>query len=251
MNRKRLSIWIMALLISTTTLAIDFMGPPRASLDKQQFKLGFTYHYSENDLEVASGSLDNVDVSRYYAILGYGLADWAEVYAILGVADVEQDDIGFSSSVEAAYGWGFKATVHETEKLDWGVITQMSWFKVDDSASVNRRFGDYTFTGSGSVDMDAYELQIAFGPTMKFEKWQLYGGGFYYLLDGDLDAKGSFTLNGNPIAAGKVSADLDEDSNVGAFAGALFHLPGNLDANAEVAATGDAWGIGGNLTWKF
>jgi hypothetical protein len=236
----------MVLCFGGSVLALDFMGPPTATLKQGQWKTDFTYFYSEADIELTDitifdfnfGDLDadDLEVSRYYANFTYGLDERVEVYAKIGGIDVEQSDSRFDSSADLTYGWGTRITTNKSKAVDWGVGFLMSWLNADDSYSVG---GDDL-----DVDFDAYELQVAAGPTFKFRGWKLYGGVFYYMLDGDVE----FRSTSIPL---DVDLDAEEDSNVGGYIGTLMHLTKNMDAMVEVAGLSDGWGIGGNIAWKF
>ena len=52
MNRKLKWVVLMVVSLGVTAMAIDFMGPPTATLKKDQTKIAFTYHFSENDILV-------------------------------------------------------------------------------------------------------------------------------------------------------------------------------------------------------
>lgn len=252
---------LMVMTLGVTAMAIDFMGPPTATLKKGQWKTDFTYHLSENDLELTDAVIGGVDVGdfdledfeiqRYYATFGYGIDDRWEIYGKLGGVDVEQDDSEFSSGSDIAFGWGTKITTNKSKEVDWGIAAQMSWFQSDDDPSWSETIDGDTYALNSRLDIDAYELQVAAGPTFKFPGWKLYGGVFYYMLDGDLDAKGTFTQNGNPLAIGTASADVEEDSNVGGYVGTLMHLTKNIDATVELAFISGGWGAGGSIGWKF
>ncbi len=81
--------------------------------------------------------------------------------------------------------------------------------------------------------------------------WKLYGGPFYYYLDGDFDLDSKEYESGTLTGLCKESADLEADSNFGGFIGAIFPLSKSMDWTTEFSATGDGWAIGTGLGWKF
>ena len=244
MFKKRWCIIVFVLLFSLMfeAKAIDFMGPPTAGLKQGQWDVGFIYSFSEMDLEVSgygiSDTLKNVESNRYWANLGYGLADWLEINLRLGAANAEADDLEFDGSTDFAWGFNTKITFASDEKIDWGALFQMSWLKTDDSYD----FSAYGYSGSADVEVDAYEIQIALGPTLKMEGWKLYGGPFVHLVEGDLDAK---------VAGVTYGFDLEEDSAFGGYVGTQIDLAENTALNVEGQLTGGGWGIGGGIVWKF
>ncbi|MCI0498877.1 MAG: hypothetical protein L0Y36_04235 [Planctomycetales bacterium] len=256
MDKRMRWVVLMVISLSVTAMAIDFMGPPTATLKKGQWRTDFTYHFSENDIELTNitiegfnlGDLDvdEIEIQRYYATFGYGLDDRWEIYAKIGGADLEQDDISFSSDADLAYGWGTRITMNQSKEVDWGVGFLMSWFGADEDYSGSSESDTY----KTSFDIDAYELQVAAGPTFKMQGWDLYGGIFYYMLEGDIDAKETGTDGGVPYSL-TGTADMEEDSNVGGYVGTLMHLTKNIDAMVELAFVSDGWGVGGGIGWKF
>ena len=75
-------------------MAIDFMGPPTADLKEGQWKVGYTYHYSENDLLLEDVKIDAVKITRNYATFNYGLVDQRmELYGFIGYADTEIESL--------------------------------------------------------------------------------------------------------------------------------------------------------------
>ena len=86
------------------------------------------------------------------------------------------------------------------------------------------------------------EIQIALGPTYTAEGVMIYGGPFLHLIDGDMDLQSGAT---------KVSADLEEESEVGGYIGAQFDIMENAAINVEYQLTGDAQGIFAGITWVF
>ncbi|MCE5186000.1 MAG: hypothetical protein LLF76_07745 [Planctomycetaceae bacterium] len=251
--------WVVTFLFTSliaAALGIDFMGPPTATLKKGQFKTDFTYHFSENDIELEDGEIlgfsirdvdvDDLETNRYYATFTYGLDERIEVYAKLGGITVEEDELDLSAGADVTYGIGTRITTNKSKEVDWGVGVLANWFDVDDDYSGSVGADNY----NGEFDLDAYELQVTAGPTFKFPGWKLYGGVFFYMLGGDLDAEESGTILGNPYSL-SASADLEADSNVGGYIGTVMHLTKNVDAMVEVAVLSDGYGIGGNIGWKF
>jgi hypothetical protein len=259
MNKRSLAVVMFVASMSVGALAVGFMGPPTAELDKAQWNLGYNYTYSDMDLDtttlkwvevgVDSGveklKTENFKTQRHYLTLGYGLAEWWEVYAQIGMADVKAeyeaqtwtDNVNFDNDL--AWGFGTRFTIAEQDKVKWGLSAQMNW--LDTSWDDN-----YSATGKETYDIESYDLLVAFGPTCDFGCWKLYGGPFYYYLDGDYD----YTDND----AGdlyKETADMEADSNFGGFIGAIFPLSDTIDLTTELAATADGWAFGTGLGWKF
>lgn len=241
---------LVVLLLSTFAAAIDFMGPPTATLSGGQFKPDFTYHYSENDaiLEdidspVDFGRIDAEDlyINRYYSTFTYGLNDRWEAYGKAGAGTVGDSDTGF------AYGWGTRVTAIDGDDVDWGVGFLMSWLDDADDDG-DRRVCIQGERHSGDFDWDLLEIQAVAGPTIHFDGWKLYGGVFYYALEGDWDA----TVTGPTLMAPvRMSGDLDEDADVGGYVGSVIDLATNSNMMIETAFINGGWAVGANIAWLF
>jgi hypothetical protein len=215
-------IWIVVLFVvlgsSTLALGLSPMGPPKAGLDKGQFGVGLSYTYGEMDLEFDSDT-EEVDTSMLFVDIGYGIMDQWEGFARLGFAKLEVDD--WDGGNKFAYGFGTKVTLTEEEPTSWGGLFQIGWIEGDDSG----------------VEIDAYEIQIAVGPTYEADKMRIYGGPFLHFVDGDVENGGS--------------VDIEQESVFGGYVGAQFDVAENTAAGVELQFTGDAWGIMGRIGWSF
>ncbi len=269
MNKGMIVVGVLVASISTGALAVGFMGPPTAELQEGQWNLGYSYMYSDMDLEKMStkwveydnGTLDDAGVDkakiedfkiqRHYVSLGYGITQAWEVYVQLGVADAkhkfqwEGDTVwhGFNFDNDFAWGWGTRVTLTEQDNVKWGVSAQMNW--LDTSVDYKGAVGGVTW--KESYDIESYDLLIAFGPTVDMGGWKLYGGPFYYMFDGDWENNGSDSDGWT----WKETGDLEEDSNFGGFVGAQFALTETVDMTTELSFTGDGWAIGTGIGWKF
>jgi hypothetical protein len=90
---------------------------------------------------------------------------------------------------------------------------------------------------------EGYEIQIAAGPTLDLGGWLLYGGAFYYILDGDYDEK--------VLGIEVFSADIEEDSNWGGFIGAELPIIPGFALNVDYLLMDDAYAVGAGLVVKF
>ncbi|MFH1370902.1 MAG: hypothetical protein ABII09_06415 [Planctomycetota bacterium] len=277
MNKKLL--WIVSVVITFvgTSMAIDFMGPPTAGLKEGQWKIGYTYHHSENDLlvdyskyyvngvkykiDLEDVEIDDIKVTRNYVTFNYGLADdRMEIYGFLGAADTESgtfsgigEDVKFSGDQDFAFGVGTKVTTNIYDNVDWGILAQASWIRSSDTVqSFSGTYEGHTYSGKYDVEFDAVEIQVAAGPTIKIRKdWKVYGGVVGYWLYGDLEEKISGTVDGTPAGSLKLCGDLKQDSAFGGYIGTQIDLFKNAAIAAEYANTGDSEGFGVNVSWKF
>jgi hypothetical protein len=219
------------------------LGPPTASLKKGQFGIAVEYARSRSDWEVTGstivGTMSGVESDMFIAQPAYGLTDDWEIYALLGVSNAEWKD--FHGSYEFAYGFGTKVTFEKTENTAWGLLFELQWNKSKDTG-VNS-LADVNSTSAGSIDIAYYDITIALGPTWKVtEDFRLYGGPFFYVLEGDIDVKSGGT---------NLSSNLSEDTLFGGYVGAEFDICPNSSWYGEFRFTGDMMVFGTGIGWRF
>lgn len=225
-QRKRVLLLVVALMVaglwSSAAWALRPMGPPMAGLEQSQMSIGFDFAWSEMNLEVEGDTVDDVESIAYLAKLGYGIADNWEAFIRLGIAGIDIDDEGFSGDDQFAYGFGTKVTFAESDPLTWGGLFQMDWTKSEDE----------------DVELDAFEIQIAVGPTYQMEGMSIFGGPFLHFVDGEGTEPGD-------------TFDFEQESEFGGYVGAQFDIAENASCFVEYQVTGDASGIGVGIAWRF
>ncbi len=256
MRLKILFVFLVLGVLCSSAWAV--IGPSTAGLNKGQWSLGYNYSYSKHDLDRAKATSNEGDVyqydvedlaiQRHYGTLSYGVADWWELYASVGVADVKEhetyDDVyEYSTNFDndLAWGWGTRITFAKGEKVSWGVAVQMNWLDTDWS-------DDYD-AGSEELSLESYDVLVSVGPTIDMGGWKLYFGPFYYCFNGDYDYTDEYDDEG-PVVY-KESATVREDTNFGGRVGVLIPVAQNWDLTAEAAMISGGWGLGGGLAWKF
>jgi len=274
MKKMAVVLGLIVAMMSVNAFGVGFIGTPTAELEKSQWNVGFNFTYISTDLAktketenwqdldaggavVDSGtdtgklSISDNDIQRYYGTIGYGVTDVWEAYVQLGIADVkakfkgdDPDDTwnGLNFDNDFAWGWGTRYTFYEQDNIRWGATLQMNWL-------------DTSWDGKGAdwkeqIDYSSYDLLIGVGPTVDMGGWNLYGGPFFLMIDGDLDGKGTES-DGEGSSTYKYSADLEEDGNFGGFIGAQISLKENCDMTAEFTFTGDGMAIGAGVAWAF
>jgi hypothetical protein len=267
--KRELALGLLVAIMSASAFGAGIIGPPTAELKKGQWSGGYDYMYSDMDLDkttvdwvedllgatVYFGTdrlkIKDFKIHRHYATVGYGLADWWEANFRLGIADVkaqfegDSESFGLNFDNDFAWGWGTKVTFHKQEKISWGASVQMNW--LDASWDGTMDFPHMARSGAGDVDLDTHDLLVAIGPTADMGAWKLYGGPFYYYLSGEWEAKG-----GDSAGYGwRETADIEANSNFGAFVGAQFGLAQNTDLTTEFSFTGDGWAFGAGVALKF
>lgn len=227
---KRVVITIIVVLFAGPVWALTFMGPPTSDIEAGQFGIGFDYSESETNIEIEglSGQLTDVEANTYFARFILGIADGAELSARVGTGEIE--DLGN----EFAWGVGVKATLMESDPLNWGALFQLTGLYGDDTDT----FGGFTITD----DFDVYEYQVAVGPTLKIGQLSVYGGPFFHFIDGDGDITILWTTS---------SYDFKQESEFGGYVGLSWNMDENTSLAVEYQATDDADAIGIGLVHRF
>ena len=253
---------IAAMLISTPALAFDYMGPTTSRLkDSGKVSIGGEYFWSKMEidadglpsLDLTSDTIDDFEMDKTTANLALGMGRGSEIFFRFGVTDADPDNnsdwggipdnMGSSDEV-LALGGGAKWTLYDDGNFGWGILSQMSWAEYDFDG---RSYSVGTHSVTLSPEFEIIEVQIATGPTFKFNKdLMVFGGPFLYFLNGDADFEG--TIDGSPA---DISADIDQESLLGGYIGAELGLGENALISFEVQATSGSHGMGGQFVWKF
>jgi len=270
-------VFLLAAVTCSSALAIAPLGSPTAGLEQGQKRAAFEYGYGKADLETGKikvttwgdmtiggahsvtgpgVTLKDVESNAFLANIGYGATDNWEVYALLGMANIQIDKVGTAKELGAdgdygfGYGFGTKYTFRKEDSLSWGAMFQMDWASSEASGTVTGDFfGTNVEVAKTDVEIDYYEIVIAVGPTYEMnEQLRIYGGPFFFMLDGEYDMK----LTGKGGEDGfKMSFDLEEASQFGGYVGAEYDLAENAPLFVELQFTGDSWGLGAGIGWKF
>ena len=257
--------------LCTQAFALNFMGPPTAELNQGQYSVGYNYSYSVQDLDKTEQDwflendgvitsrgqgelrIEDFSVQRHYVGVSTGFTDWWELYARIGLSDTKADihwlgvdsKAGYNFDNDFAWGWGTKITFRKSDKIAWGASLHMNW--LDTSTS---KTGNISGTGywKDTVSIDTYDTLLAVGPTVDMGGWKLYGGLFYYSLDGDYEYERDFY---ELKLIDREEAHIQSDSDGGVFVGAVMDIVENSDLTAELSFTSDGWALGAGIAKKF
>ena len=228
---------IILVLICNQAFGLNLMGPPKATLEQGQNSFGFGYSNSDVEIELSGYGdkwTEDVETNSLLGTFGYGIVNNCEVFVRLGFTDVEAevlDVLDFDSDFEFSYGFGAKVTFAEYDALSLGSIFQIHWFEGDDDIyGIKQEF-------------DAYEIQIAVGPTYKYNNISIYGGPFLHFINGDYDIEIPGIIS--------ASADIEEESVFGGYIGLDAALSENADWRIEFQLTDDAQAFCTGLRLKF
>lgn len=259
----------------STGFALDPLGSASDKLQKGQFGIGVDYSDSNMDFKakgrsnlaiynVTIGSLigiqsekqrlnlDGVEVHKAYANLGYGITDNLEAFLRLGAANADWRDDG---DTHFSFGLCTGVTFYKKDALQLSALAQYSWAQSEfDSLPLTTVVGGtpYPLLMSGRLSM--HEIQVAMGPTYELtDSVSLYGGGFFHLMDGTLDLKGSATTVGIPQFRYDLdsSYDIDQVSELGVYIGVRIKTANDISYSVEYQHTNSAEAIAMRLLWKF
>lgn len=280
MNRNASLVMVLVAVCGVSAFAVEFLGTPTTELNKGQWSIGGEYTYSTQDLDdtkdkgagtvfdaggdvadtyswSAKMKIHDFNVNRYYAVLSYGLTEDWQVSVKLGLTDVKaknyyEDDPedgwdGINYDNDFSWGIATKYTFLRQESIDWGISAQMNWV----TASFDETYREVGYSDKYTEDIDGFDVLVAVGPTVDMGGWKLYGGPFFYYLDGDADYKYTEVEDGVGSLIEKGSYDVEAASNFGGFIGAQFSLAENTALTTEFSGTGDGWAIGTGITFKF
>jgi opacity protein-like surface antigen len=254
MNKKMAAAGLLLDFLGSITFAVGFIGTPTPELGQGNWGVGFNYSYSSQDLDKKSYTWDDGDVDklklknfntgRYYGSVGYGINDCWDIYAQLGFADVKTDgnqswdgggfDWGMNFDNDFAWGWGTKFCLANQGNVDWGAVFQMNWLDTSFDGTVDG--------AEDEADIETYDILVAVGPTIDMGGWKLYGGPYFYYLNGDYDE----VWDGD-----KVKSDLRND-DFGGYLGASFDLCPKSSLKIEYANNfNDNWSLGTGILFKF
>ena len=277
---KRIALFIVCLIVvclsSSVVVALPPMGPPKALLGQDRWDIGIEYGHQTMDLEAVGNvtdttagfvtirkgkhNINDLKSNIVTAKAGYGINDDWDAFVRLGLADAKGDIDrifpdgatpdnykGFDGSFGLAWGFGTRATFWQDDEVCWGGLFQVTWLEPGDS-SISLS-GDPVF--SGTAEIEIWEVQIAVGPTWRVDdNFRLYGGPFLHFVNGDLDLSGRTVVMGSDISV-ETSGDIEEESQLGGYAGAHLDVDENTSCYIECQLTGDAWAIGLGAARRF
>ena len=183
-----------------------------------------------------------------YAKLAVGINDWANVYAKLGVANLEQKlnwNVPSSYTIEYEYGplWGIGGNALHNFGNNFGIGTDVQfnmWFTDADSISGTN---SPTFINKGSLKN--WDFQTALYVTYTYEvgaeyKIIPYAGGYYSNFQADIDDTIRYQDSGGTQYT---VGDSEAEDNLGILVGMNVQFSENMAFNlegrfiAETAAT--------------
>jgi len=246
----------MTCLCSSEVFALDFLGPPASSLLKGQTSVGLAYFSGQMDVDVKletsgesstyEGEFDGVKQQRAFVDLSHGLEDNIDIFGRIGGSRLEiheydwfaGEDHIFDGDMGFAIGGGVRGTLYEQNGTKFGAVGVFNWSQTEDQRQAVLSSA-YT-----SAEIEYWEVLLACGVDHPLaENVHVYGGPFFYWLDGELDGRTSSSV--------KVKDDIEESGNFGGYLGGLFQITDNWSLAAEFLWANGASGFGVNGIWRF
>ena len=220
------------LIAAAPAWSLTYLGPPLCELEKEKIETGISYSTGETNVKISGhgirATLDDVEADSIFVTLAAGFGHNIEIYGKLGMAEVE--DFG----QEFALGVGLKSTLIDSPDLAWGMIIQIVSFRGEESAALDGF--------KIAEDLEAYEVQVAAGPTWKSGCVSIYGGPYAHRISGDV------TLS---LANQNLSFDIEQKSVFGGYAGLSIEIKNSIDISLEGQWTGDSSGYAVSACLKF
>lgn len=248
---NKLSVFLVVAFLVSPVSALTYMGSPTSNVKQGDLLLGFDYSDSKSDVEWRAyglkGTVKDFESDLYLGKVGLGLADGFELFGRFGLNRMDytlsrmeytediQDGFKFNSGNEFTWGAGMKATLGRKDKISWGAL-----FQFMDITGHDRPYFDGYLIDS---EIDAYEIQLAIGPSYERDNLCLYGGPFLHVIGGDVDMKSAGTALS--------SFDIEQSSEVGGYIGLGWQFAENSSLNVEYQLTDDAHVIGISLLNRF
>jgi hypothetical protein len=226
------TIFVMAAVLglSSSALALNYLGPPTAHLQAGQWEAGISYCYSMQDIKLDDFELDDAKENMILGRLGVGLVTSRfEIAGLAGAGDLERDP--FETDFKFLLGGAFRATMWEGGDLDWGIVGQGTYLSTEDRSRVLGRPSNY--------DLSLGEIQLGLGPCWRHDWAIVYGGAMFHWFVGTMDdtVLGDFEVREKTAIGGYLGGGLDVDKC--------------WTFTAEIQATPDAFGYSTGIQLRF
>lgn len=207
--------------------------------------VGYSYIQSEWDIDGA-GDVE-MEQNQVYAHIGAVFGDEStsnyEVFARIGVADLEDDDdLDFDADEELMFAVGMRNEFFQGQVFGIGGVLQVSYIdSFDDNTTV--RLGGTDFDVKTSIE-SVVDAELAFPVQVKANNALFYFGPVAYISTADIDVKVS-----NGFVSASDDTDIDENHNLGAYGGLAWRTE-NMSFELEGKYKSDL-SVGGFVSFVF
>lgn len=264
---------LVLVLSSTSTYALDLLGPPAGEIRKGEINAGIEYSLSTMEFELTNGSWKEESVSRapdsgdaidlvlkdfetekMNAYFGCGIERNWEVFVRLGTVSSEFGDSlfnnseSFDSDYTPSIGGGMRMTFVDNYNFKIGAVAQAGW------AKYNGRLSTPLWYSPGFVTVDLKEIQASIGALYQWtDRIAIYGGPFYnYVFGSELKFE---DVRSDPLLSAVVTSeftwDIEASSSFGGYLGSRIDIGKKSYINFEYQMTGDSDVLGAGIVWVF
>jgi len=155
------------------------IGFPAAQLQTFHLSAGLAGDSFQEDLKNTGDA--TATTGRGLLTVGFGLTEWSEIFARVGVAEFNIDEALFSGKFGMAYGGGIRLRLFTLPIGMIGVVGQYLRFTSDDNDSAGARV---------EGEWEEFDVAIGFG-TRRLGAFAFYVGGVYHHSDVTLETQGT------------------------------------------------------------
>lgn len=241
-------------------VALPLMVPGKAAAYNEDSRIHFEalFQVLERDIETEATEflgenfpeeIASAESLRLLGKLSIQVIDPVEIYGLIGGADVEIDEFGFSSDFETAYGAGTRVILFRDRnpRRPYQVFVDYHFLKYEVDDEIN--FTPTDDAGNAIVneivreEIDWLEHVLKLGVMGRYFEFEPYGGIRFSIVRGD-DRINSPTQ--------RIDLDLDNDDTFGVFLGTLYYLsPSDRAALFVEASMFDQYSLAGGIRVGF
>lgn len=201
MAAKTALILVLAVVLGAGAARAAMVGGLASPLNESEASLSLIMGYSERDVE--DGIKDEARSKKFLFKGAYGLGHNAEIYALLGLSDIDYKDVNFSGNLGETFGFGLRYSPTEFADGTKLVLNLEGEFSASED-------------GTDKVKSQAYRASVyavgKFGSSGKF--------GFFFPFAGLSISSVSYENDGYD--------DYENSGNIGLVAGTDFFVNPNI-----------------------
>ena len=207
--------------------------------------VGYSYVQSEWDADDLGGGDVEMEQNQAYAHIGAVFGDEStpnyEVFARIGVADVEDDDdFDFEADEELMFAVGMRNEFYQGQVFGIGGVIQVSYIdSFDDNTTI--LWGGTAYDGKISIE-NVVDAELAIPVQVKANNALFYFGPVGYISTADINFKGTDGFKTD-------DTDIDENHNLGVYGGLAWRT-GNISLEFEGKYKSDL-SVGGFVSFVF
>lgn len=248
---KRLVLTLLVVVSCASFANAQHIGPATPAVNISggvaSPNVGVGYSYVQSEWDVDGGGDVEMEQNQAYAHIGAVFGDEStpnyEVFARIGVADLEDDDdLDFDADEELMFAVGMRNEFFQGQVFGIGGVLQVSYIdSFDDSTTL--LLGGTAFDLTTTIE-NVVDAELAFPVQVKANNALFYFGPVAYISTANLDLKVS-----NGFASVSDDTDIDENHNLGAYGGLAWRTE-NISFELEGKYKSDL-SVGGFVSFVF